>query len=141
MRTRFVFGVLCTALFGCGEDAGQPAPAGTRQVMSARPAENTPAAAGNEQPPAGDGTSQPTPVMSGTPSSGEQMPTPALTREQTTPLVYELQDITTSAIYELKGDALRMCLPPRLGMWQRPTSFKAEERSGETSYTLKRVRE
>jgi len=78
MRTRFVFGVLCTALFGCGEDAGQPAPAGTRQVMSARPAENTPAAAGNEQPPAGDGTSQPTPVMSGTPSSGEQMPTPAL---------------------------------------------------------------
>jgi len=69
-----------------------------------------------------------------------QMPSSSLKKEQTTALVHELQEETTSAIYELKGDALRMCIPRR-GAWQRPTSFKAEKGSRETSFTLKRVRE
>jgi uncharacterized protein (TIGR03067 family) len=69
-----------------------------------------------------------------------QMPRGALTREQTTPLVYDLQEETTAAIYELKGDTLRMCLPWP-GASQRPTSFKAEKGSRETSFTFQRVRE
>lgn len=69
-----------------------------------------------------------------------QMPRAALKREQTTPLIYDLQEETTSAIYELKGDVLRMCLAWR-GESQRPTSFKAEKGSRETSFTFKRVRE
>lgn len=69
-----------------------------------------------------------------------QTPKFAPKKEQTTALVHELRDETTSAIYELKGDTLRMCLPRR-GAWQRPTSFKAEKRSWEMSYTLKRVKE
>ena len=59
-------------------------------------------------------------------------------KEQATAPVHELQE-TTSAIFRLKGDALQMCLPRR-GAWQRPTSFKAERGSRETSFTLKRVR-
>lgn len=63
----------------------------------------------------------------------------APTKDLTTALVPDLQEETTSAVYELKGDALRMCLPRR-GAWQRPTSFKAEKGSRETSFTLKRVK-
>jgi lysophospholipase L1-like esterase len=77
-----VFGVLCTALFGCGEDdGGQRAPGDTQQVMSARPAGDgqTPGATSPGDVTAGSGTSEPTPAMSGMPASGgEQMPTPAL---------------------------------------------------------------
>jgi uncharacterized protein (TIGR03067 family) len=69
-----------------------------------------------------------------------QTPRFAPKKEQTTALIHELQEETTSAIYELKGDTLRMCLPRR-GAWQRPTSFKAEKDSRETSFTLKRVKE
>jgi len=69
-----------------------------------------------------------------------QTPSFAPKKDQTTALVHELQDETTSAIYELKGDALRICLPRR-GAWQRPSSFKAEAGSRETSFTLERVKE
>ncbi|HEU4577660.1 MAG TPA: GDSL-type esterase/lipase family protein [Polyangiaceae bacterium] len=85
-RSTLVFGVLCTALFGCGEDdGGQPA-AGDMQVMSARPGGSTPAggdapgatSAGNGMgnTPADDGA---TPAMSDMPASGsEQTPDPVL---------------------------------------------------------------
>ncbi len=69
-----------------------------------------------------------------------QMPSSVLKKEQATALIHELQEETTAAIYELNGDTLRMCLPRR-GAWQRPSSFKAEKGSRETSYTLKRIRE
>jgi len=69
-----------------------------------------------------------------------QMPQCALTNEQTTPLIRELQEETTAAIYELKGDTLRICLPRR-GAWQRPTSFKAEKGSHQTLITLEQVKQ
>jgi uncharacterized protein (TIGR03067 family) len=62
---------------------------------------------------------------------------PVLKRGETTALIYELQVETTSGIYELNGDALRICLPRR-GAWQRPDSFEARAGSGETMYALKR---
>jgi uncharacterized protein (TIGR03067 family) len=68
------------------------------------------------------------------------LPTPSLSREHTTALIYELQVETTSGIYELIGDSLRICLP-RYGAWQRPDSFEARDGSGDTLYALKRVRE
>lgn len=78
----------------------------------------------------------------GQPSAMDLIQTPKYARkkEQTTPLVYEFRDERTAAIYELKGDTLRMCLP-LLAAWQRPTSFKPEKYSAETSYTLRRVKE
>ncbi|MDZ4850144.1 MAG: TIGR03067 domain-containing protein [Pirellulaceae bacterium] len=68
-----------------------------------------------------------------------QTPSSAMKKEQATGLVHELQDETTSAIYELKGDTLRICLP-RHGAWQRPTSFKTEEGSDTSVITLRRVK-
>ena len=81
----------------------------------------------------------------GQPSAMDLIQTPkyAPKKEQTTPLVYEFRDERTAAIYELKGDTLRMCLPllALLAAWQRPTSFKPEKYSAEASYTLRRVKE
>lgn len=80
----------------------------------------------------------------GTPQSGAvdlvQMVKGALPREQTTPLIYDLQEETTPAIHEVRGDTLRMCLPLR-GAMQRPTSFAAEKGSRETSFVLRRAGE
>ena len=67
-------------------------------------------------------------------------PDASLKREQTTPLIYALQDETTAGIYEVKGDRLRICLA-RHGAWQRPDSFEPHCGSGEEAYALERVRE
>jgi uncharacterized protein (TIGR03067 family) len=55
-------------------------------------------------------------------------------------LLEELNEETTPAIYELNGHILRVCLSSREAA-QRPTSFKAEKGSRETSFTLKRVKQ
>ena len=68
------------------------------------------------------------------------MPEWALKREQTTPLLYELQKGTTPCIYEIKGDTLWICRSSP-GARRRPTSFKAEKGSHEYSLVLKRVKE
>jgi uncharacterized protein (TIGR03067 family) len=49
--------------------------------------------------------------------------------------------VTISAIYELRGDSLRICFPDGNDQWLRPTSFAAEEGSCETLVTLKRLKE
>ena len=55
-------------------------------------------------------------------------------------LIEELNHDTTAAIYELKGDSLRICRPC-IGCERRPTSFEAEEGFHESVTTLKRVKE
>ena len=64
----------------------------------------------------------------------------ALKKEQTTPLIYELQEKTMMGIYDLKGDTLRVCLSSP-GATHRPTSFKTEKGSRDISYIWKRIRE
>jgi uncharacterized protein (TIGR03067 family) len=49
--------------------------------------------------------------------------------------------VTISAIYELRGDSLRLGLPDGNDQWLRPTSFKAEPGSCETVITFKRLTE
>jgi uncharacterized protein (TIGR03067 family) len=48
------------------------------------------------------------------------------------------EGVTTSAIYEVRGDRLRICFPD--DSWLRPTSFAAEEGSCETLRTFKRIK-
>ena len=69
-----------------------------------------------------------------------EMPEGALKKEQTTPLIYELQEETTAGIFELDGGTPRICLPA-FGTTHRPTSFKTEKGSLGTSLLLKRVKE
>jgi uncharacterized protein (TIGR03067 family) len=69
-----------------------------------------------------------------------QTPTFAPKSEEATALVNELRDETTPAIYEVKGDILKMCIPRR-GTSHRPTSFKTEKGSAETSFVLKRAKQ
>jgi uncharacterized protein (TIGR03067 family) len=66
-----------------------------------------------------------------------QMPQWALAKEQTTPLLYELQKSTRLGIYAINGDSLWICLRGR----RRPTSFKAEKDSGTELFLLRRVKE
>ena len=53
-------------------------------------------------------------------------------------LIEELNEDTTAAVYELRGDSLRICCPP-IGSDRRPASFDTEEGSGEESFTMRRV--
>jgi uncharacterized protein (TIGR03067 family) len=69
-----------------------------------------------------------------------RMPEWSLKREQTTPLIYELQQETTPCIYAIKGDKLWICRPTP-GARRRPTSFRAARGSHESLIVLKRVKE
>jgi uncharacterized protein (TIGR03067 family) len=49
------------------------------------------------------------------------------------------EGVTTSAIYEVRGDRMRICFPS--DPWLRPTSFTADEGSCETLRTFKRLKD
>lgn len=66
------------------------------------------------------------------------MPASAAGKDRVLALIEELSLVPAPAIYELKGDTLRFCLPS-LGARQRPISFTPEKGSRETSFLLKRV--
>jgi uncharacterized protein (TIGR03067 family) len=68
----------------------------------------------------------------------ELKPTKGVTPSAIDRLIDELNEETTSAIYDLKGDSLRIC-QPRFGSARRPRSFDAGEGSNEVLFTLKRA--
>jgi hypothetical protein len=67
------------------------------------------------------------------------MPKDALKEEETTALVYELQEETFLAICELRGDCLRICMSAPGGS-RRPTRFASEVGSENYLVTLTRAK-
>jgi uncharacterized protein (TIGR03067 family) len=51
-----------------------------------------------------------------------------------------MKEEITPAVYELKGDTMRICIPRR-GAPRRPTAFESPPRSGMNLVTLKRSKE